>query len=71
MKKNEFIDEKHTLIKESIRKSYNIIYECLNSLDFIPELFSIKEKNSENEKLSSLLIFFGASYFKKWARSLL
>jgi len=67
MKKNHLPSEEQVLIIKSIRKSYNIIYKYLVSLDFISELISIKEKNSENKKLGSLLVFFGASYFKKYA----
>ncbi|NCC70114.1 hypothetical protein EOM09_00835 [bacterium] len=67
MKKVYSINEKDKSTIESIRKNYRIIYNYLISLDFIPELISIKEKNSENKKLGSILVFFGASYFKKYA----
>ncbi len=67
MKKNIYLpSEKQTLIIRSIKDSYKLIYKDLVSLDFISELISIKEKNFGNEKLESLLVFFGASYFKKY-----
>ncbi|MCF7795616.1 hypothetical protein K9M42_00805 [Patescibacteria group bacterium] len=66
MREKYLPSKEHALMIESIRKSYNEIYNYLISLDFISELKSIKEKNPTNKKLNSILIFFGASYFKKY-----
>lgn len=68
MKKNYLPSEKHLLNIKSIRESYGIIYKCLNSLDFVSELLSIKEKNPKNEKLRSMLVFFGASYLREYLK---
>jgi len=69
MGKKYSYNKQHLLMMESIRKSYGEIYGYLMSLKFILELLIIKEGNSENKKLGSLLVFFGASYFKKYIES--